>query len=281
MNINLKIEKTSKTILGECPLWDYRTETLYYVDIKGQSIRKYNPETKEEHVIPTPQPVGAIALCNDGRMLVAMEDGIYYLEDKKFYMAHDECEIDGDRFNDGKVGPDGRFYVGTMGTDGSGAFYRLDGNGQLDRLFGNVTTSNGMDWSHDGKTFYYIDTALSRVDAFNFDIESGRISGGETVYDFKTERPDGMCIDEDGYLNIALWSGGKVVIIDPVRGKKVDKIIIPATHATCPAYGGKTMDTMYITSASLGMTNEPTEILAGMLFSVVMPRKGRKTYLFG
>lgn len=280
MDIQLKIEKTARAALGEGPLWDWRENLLYFVDIEGQSIRRYDPETGEERVIPTPQMVGTLGLCRDGRMLAALEDGIYFAEDGKFTMAHAKCEIEGYRFNDGKVGPDGRFYAGTMSREGKGAFYRLDTGGTLTKLFGGVYTSNGLDWSADGKTFYYNDSHFNRIDAFDFDTKTGELTGRKTLYDFENEHPDGMSIDENGNLNVALWGNNKVKIINPEKKEVIGEIITPALQTSCTAFGGRDLKTMFITSACIGKLDEPKEILAGMLFSVRMPYKGVKANLF-
>jgi sugar lactone lactonase YvrE len=281
MEFKLKIEKTSRALLGEGPLWDWRENLLYFVDIEGRTIRQYDPRTCVEKVIPTPQMVGTLGLCRDGRMLAAMEDGIYYLEGGEFTIAHEKCEIEGFRFNDGKVGPDGRFYAGTMSPDGSGAFYRLDTDGTLTKLFGGVYTSNGLDWSADTKTFYYNDTHYLRTDSFHFDKKTGKIWGGETVFDYNGERPDGMSIDENDNLHVAIWGSNKVMVVDPATCQLIDTIKTPALQTSCTTFGGEDMSAMYITSASIGQLDNPKEILAGMLFSAQMPVKGVKANLFG
>ena len=281
MNFSLTVEKASKAILGESPLWDWRENVLYFVDIEGQSIRRYSPETKEEKVIPTPQKVGTIGLCKDGRLLAAMEDGIYFVENDSFKIAHQSIKIEGERFNDGKVGPDGRFYAGTLSREGKGAFYRLDADGMLTKLFGGVYTSNGLAWSHDSKTFYYIDTHYRRIDSFSFDSEEGKISGGVTVYDFVDERPDGMSIDSDGNLHAALWASGKVVTIEPTKGALLNTLLTPASQTSCTAFGGRDLQTMFITTSCRDLENIHKEILGGMLFSIRMPVKGVKANLFG
>ncbi|NLM78827.1 MAG: SMP-30/gluconolactonase/LRE family protein [Ruminococcaceae bacterium] len=281
MNFQLTIEKTAKALLGEGPLWDDRENVLYFVDIEGQSIRKYDPVGGQEWVLPTPQRVGTIGLCKDGRMLAALEDGIYFLSQNEFILAHDPCPIEGFRFNDGKVGPDGRFYAGTMSQTGEGAFYRLDPDRTLTRLFGGVSTSNGLDWSSDAKTLYYNDTHDQRTDAFDFDVKRGTVSNRRTVYDYSDERPDGMCIDEHGNLYVALWGSNKVSIIDPNTHKAVGEIKTPALQTSCTTFGGSDLGTLYITSACVGRLGDAKDILAGSLFSVKMSVKGVKANLFG
>jgi sugar lactone lactonase YvrE len=270
MEFKLKIEKTSRALLGEGPLWDWRENLLYFVDIEGRTIRQYDPRTCVEKVIPTPQMVGTLGLCRDGRMLAAMEDGIYYLEGGEFTIAHEKCEIEGFRFN-----------AGTMSPDGSGAFYRLDTDGTLTKLFGGVYTSNGLDWSADTKTFYYNDTHYLRTDSFHFDKKTGKIWGGETVFDYNGERPDGMSIDENDNLHVAIWGSNKVMVVDPATCQLIDTIKTPALQTSCTTFGGEDMSAMYITSASIGQLDNPKEILAGMLFSAQMPVKGVKANLFG
>jgi sugar lactone lactonase YvrE len=120
-----------------------------------------------------------------------------------------------------------------------------------------------------------------RIDAFDFDKEQGLISGGETVYDLVDERPDGMSIDENGNLNVAVWGANKVIVINPTSGKLINTLPTPALQTSCTAFGGKELDTMYITSASVNRLDDPKEILAGMLFSLKMPYKGVKANLFG
>ncbi len=281
MNFQLTIEKTSRAILGEGPLWDYRENKLYYVDIEGQSIRKYDPETKHEWAFPTPQKAGTLGLCKDGRLLAALEDGIYFFDQEEFVPAHAKCPIEGFRFNDGKVGPDGRFYAGTMSREGKGAFYRLDTDGTLTKLFDGVYTSNGLDWSSDMKTLYYNDTNCNRTDAFSFDAKSGCVSDRKPVFDYGDERPDGMCIDEKGQLYVALWGSNKVKIIDPQKQLLIGEIKTPALQTSCTVFGGNDLSTLFITSACIGQMDNPEEILAGMLFSVSMPVKGVKANLFG
>lgn len=281
MDLPLTIEKTARALLGEGPLWDYRESVLYFVDIDGKTIRKYNPETGQEWVLPTPQRAGTLGLCKDGRMLAALEDGIYYLRDGQFTLAHQPIEIEGFRFNDGKVGPDGRFYAGTMSREGNGAFYRLDPDGTLVKLFGGVYTSNGLDWTADAKTLYYIDTHYKRIDAFRYDVRSGELSDRKSIFDFADIRPDGMSIDENGNLHVAFWGASMVKTIDPRRREVIGTIKTPALQTSCPAFGGRDLSTMYITSACTGRLDEPDQLLAGMLYSVKMPVKGVRANLFG
>jgi len=283
VKFNIKIERFTKTTLGEGPLWDFRDNTLYYIDIEGKYIKKCDVKNQTEHVICLPQKVGAIALCNDDtRILAAMEDGIYYVDETNCTLAHPKIDIKGFRFNDGKVGPNGCFYVGTMSEEKKGAFYKLDANGNLTELFDGVGISNGLDWSSDNKTMYYIDTVNKQIDAFDFDMNSGNVVNRRCIIQLnKDENPDGMCSDNMGYLNIALWGAGKMIIINPLTQQRIGEIRLPASQITCPVFGGENMDTLYITSALINQWHNAQEQCAGKLFSVKMPYKGKRINLFG
>jgi sugar lactone lactonase YvrE len=230
-----------------------------------------------------PQETGCIVLSSGGGILASMEDGIYRLaEDGSIAPAHPKTQIAGSRFNDGKVGPDGRLYVGTMRREGGGEFYRLDAEGSLESLFGDVRISNGLDWSPDLSTLYYCDTPTRRIDAFDFDANSGELRNRRPVI-FIPEgmgSPDGLTIDAHGNLWIALWNGGAIVKADPRSGLILDRIEIPAARPTCCAFAGPELDELYITSASLDSlpSEEP---LAGCLFRIVLDVPGRAPFRFG
>jgi len=282
MILNSKIESFTKTCLGECPIWDYRDNTLYYIDIEGKYIKKCNVSKQTEQVLCLPQKVGAIALCNnDTHILAALEDGIYYVNETDCTLAHEKTAIKGYRFNDGKVGPNGCFYVGTMSEERKGAFYKLDTDGDFVELFDGVGISNGLDWSDDNTTMYYVDTVNKQIDAFDFDMKSGNIGNRRCIFRLnENENPDGMCIDSKGYLNVALWGAGKVIIINPLNKERIGEIRLPASQITCPTFGGENLDTLFITSALIDLWSNPEEQCAGKLFSVRMPFKGKRVNFF-
>ena len=163
------INKQYRCIVAEGPLWDDRTNTLWFVDILGECIFKMDYSTNEIQKIDVGQQIGCMALCENGDLLLAMQDGIYRMNEQgEKILAHQPIKIKGRRFNDGKVGPDGCFYVGTTDANGMGAFYRLK-DGVLEELFDHCGCSNGLDWTVDESRLFYCDTRLQKIEVFDFD----------------------------------------------------------------------------------------------------------------
>ena len=168
--------------LGEGPIWDTQTGTLVWVDILGQQVLRYRPGDERAVSLPTPLDVGCVAVRRDGGLVAALADGFWLTEpDSEDWIRYRPVEADqpGLRFNDGKCDPSGRFLAGSMAYDkhtGAGGLYRLDPDGTVEQLLTDVTISNGLAWRPDGGTFYYIDTPLQRVDAFDYDLATGRLS---------------------------------------------------------------------------------------------------------
>jgi len=181
------INKHCRCIVAEGPLWDDRNNTLLYVDILGECIFKMDYATGEIQKNDVGQQIGCMALCENGDLLLAMQDGIYRMNDRgEKTLAHQPLKIKGRRFNDGKVGPDGCFYVGTTDNGGAGAFYRLK-NGVIEELFDGCGCSNGLDWSLDGKRMFYCDTPLQKIEIFDFDANTHSLSGRRTFADIPEE----------------------------------------------------------------------------------------------
>ena len=246
--------------VGESPLWDYRSKELLYIDIRGKSLHSCDWLSGKHSSLPLPQQAGCIALTNDDTLIAAMEEGIYYLDRKgRYELAHPRTPIAGPRFNDGKVGPDGRFYVGTIKREGGGEFYRLEKGKALQSVFGDVKVSNGLDWSPDFKTLYYCDTGFHRIDAFDFDVENGSLRNRRTILVITEAMgsPDGMTIDTEGNLWIALWNGGAVIKVDPRIGEIIERVALPASKVSCCAFAGENLEELVITTASLNA--DPTE----------------------
>jgi sugar lactone lactonase YvrE len=163
----------------------------------------------------------------------------------------------GTRFNDGKCDPAGRLWVGTMAFDfhtGGGSLYALDANLQWTRKLPSVTCSNGITWSLDQRTLYYIDTPTGCVEAFDYNRETGAIDRRRILHKVEpgTGHPDGMTIDAEGQLWVALWDGGCVIRIDPATGALTARLPVPGARlVTSCAFGGEGLATLYITTASL------------------------------
>ena len=171
----MKVIYNENAEVGENPIWDIRDQCCYFIDIRGKCVFKEDGHEGFKR-IDLPQQIGCMAICENGDLLVALEDAVYRMNKSgDLTKAYQDIEIKGRRFNDGKVGPDGAFSVGTTDDNGNGAFYRLRG-GELTELFCGCACSNGIDWTRDGKTMYYIDSPKQMVEAFDFDTERGELS---------------------------------------------------------------------------------------------------------
>ncbi|XID95864.1 SMP-30/gluconolactonase/LRE family protein [Paenibacillaceae bacterium WGS1546] len=266
----------AKSVLGEGPLWIPDEDQLVWVDIESGRIHLYAPGTGNYRSVAVGQRIGAVVKAEDGRMVCAMESGFAFLDlagGGLEPIADPEAHLPGNRFNDGKVDPAGRFWAGTMPMDGGGAagsLYRLDGDGSVARMVGEIGCSNGLGWSPDGRTMYYIDTPTRRIDRFDYDAISGNIGNRRTAAVIPREHgyPDGMTVDAEGMLWVACWDGYGVSRIDPATGKLLERLELPVARVTSCCFGGESLDELYITSASVGLSEEQLrrEPLSGSLF---------------
>lgn len=261
--------------VGEGPLWDAKTGTLWQVDIRGKCLYRMQKGVWEK--IDLPQKVGCMALSETGRVLAAMEDGVYWVD--TMTLAHQPVKIKGDRFNDGKVGPDGAFYLGTVGKEGSGAFYRL-ADGVLTEIFDGCWCSNGLDWTADEKTMVYADSLLYKVELFDFDKNTGELSGRRTLRSFPESwgKPDGLTVDAEDNILLAFWDGYGILHLDGKTGETIRKIETPCPKASCCAFGGEDHKTLFITTAA--MEDVPAYPDAGKTFALEMPVGGKAIYYY-
>ena len=274
MNKELKVIYNENAEVGENPIWDIRDQCCYFIDIRGKCVFKEDGHEGFKR-IDLPQQIGCMAICENGDLLVALEDAVYRMNKSgDLTKAHQDIEIKGRRFNDGKVGPDGAFYVGTTDDNGNGAFYRLRG-GELTELFCGCACSNGIDWTRDGKTMYYIDSPKQMVEAFDFDTERGELSNRRKFADIPREwgLPDGMTLDSEDNFWVALWNGQRVMQIDKDSKEVVGEIAVPCPKASCCAFGGEELSELYITTAAMTDTDEYSR--AGNTFKVKLDVKGK------
>ena len=211
-----------------------------------------------------------------------MTDGVYLLDRtrllKKLYTPENMAL--GMRFNDAKCDACGRLWAGTMPLFKEpapvGKLYRFDGISRQQTMLGGIGTSNGMAWSADGKTMYYIDTGARGVDAFDFDEEGGMISNRRRIITVDNGWPDGMTIDAEGMLWVAIWGGGEVRRYDPESGECIGKVMVPSKNTTSCCFGGEKLDTLYITTSGEGF-DDPG---AGKVYCVNCGVKGTPTVKF-
>ena len=271
----MKIIHNINCQVGEGVTWDAKTNTLWQVDILGQCLYKLQNGSWEKTDLP--QKVGCIGISESGRVLMGMEDGVYWLD--TMTLAHQPIKLKGDRFNDGKVGPDGAYYVGTVGADGSGAFYRL-ADGVLTEVFDGCYCSNGLDWTADEKTMVYADSLLYKVELFDFDKATGTLSNRRTLRAFPEEwgKPDGLTVDADDNILLAFWDGHGILHLDGKTGETIQKIETPCPKASCCAFGGADFKTLFITTADKDDSqNYPN---AGKTFALEMPVGGKSIYYY-
>jgi sugar lactone lactonase YvrE len=249
--------KSPKNDLGEGPCWDHRTNTLYWVDIKGQEVCSYHA------------PSNATT---------------------RRFVDRPEKHLPQNRFNDGKVSPCGRLFAGTMQNNSprgkQGALYMLpaglSGCTPLE-VVGPVTISNGLGWSLDGHTMYYIDSPTRSVMEYAYDPSTGSVTGGRTFIDFngvigEGEVPDGMTIDANGDLWVAFWNGSCVRRFCSKTGSQTGKVAVPAACVTSVCFGGPNMDELFITTA-IG-TGEQISEGSGKLYVADVGVKGGLGTLF-
>jgi len=260
MTIDLALDAHAE--LGEGPIWDDERQRLMFCDIMRGLVHEFDPVSGSDRTYEIGEPVSAIALTRRGVYMLATKTGFVTLDPangKTARVASVEAEVNDNRMNDGYVDAAGRFWAGTMNMYGRrhGSVYRLDPDGRISRMIGGVTTSNGIDWSPDGKSMYYVDTPTGRVDVFDFDEASGTISNHRPLVTLPhtAGHPDGLIVDSEGFLWLALWAGGAIHRYAP-DGRLDQAIALPATHPTKCAFGGPDLTDLYVTTASIELSAE-------------------------
>jgi len=279
--------------LGEGPSWDAEKKVLYWVDIDGGVIYVHKPNDPNDQVVQKVKTVSSVVPRRGGGLVLTSQHGIYGLDlkSKTLTLLTEQVETDreGNRFNDGKCDPAGRFWAGTMNgmeTPLSGALYVLEKSHGLRKVVPDVTISNGMGWSPDNRTMYYIDSPTRKVSAFDYALRTGEIGKRRTVVDFSQAQqpgsPDGMAVDEEGMIWVAHWGGARVTRWDPSGGRLLDTVDVPADQASSCCFGGDNLDELYITSArhQLDPKNLASKPLSGGLFMAKVGVRGLPTHAF-
>lgn len=274
-----------RAALGEGPVWHPREQRLYWVDITAGRIHVHDPQGAQDLVYQVNQMVGAAVPRRSGGLVLAAQHGLgtFDLDRQELaLLATPEQHLPDNRFNDGKCDPRGRFWAGTMSLIrqlAAASLYCLDTDGTVCHVLGGVTTSNGLDWTDDQRTMYYIDTPTLQVAAFDYDADSGAISNRRASITFPSGsgRPDGMTLDAEGMLWIAHWEGGRISRWDPRTGRRLQEIALPVARVTSCAFGGPNLDRLYITTARHGLTDQQLadQPHAGSLFAVTPGVTGR------
>jgi sugar lactone lactonase YvrE len=293
LNDELTIVSDKKAILGECPVWDSKNGLLYWIDIIGKNIFKINLKNNIFSSMTLDMFVGCVALTQNSKLLVATEKGLFLLNEESLsieLLSNPEENKAKIRFNDGKCDAQGRLWIGTTSYDESekvGLLYCFEKKLEIRKVLSGIIISNGITWSTDQKTMYYIDSPTRIVKAFDYNMKTGMISDERVAIVFPENEgyPDGMTTDSEDKLWIAHWGAYKVGRWDPLTGKMIDKVDVPVKRVSSVTFGGDNLDELYITTAVRGFSEnieyvDNNEIYGGMLFKIATDVKGIKTNKF-
>ncbi|MCE7029762.1 SMP-30/gluconolactonase/LRE family protein [Jiella avicenniae] len=260
----------AKCALGECPVWSGPERALYFVDIKGMKLHRFEPETGRHTTIGLSEEIGCFAIRKDGGFVAGLRSGVWHLGpngERRAMLAPNPEPNATNRINDGRTDPRGRFFLGTideMKAGGTAGLYRFDRCG-LAQIESGLWTSNGLAFAPDGRTMYHSDTSARTIYAYDYDVASGEATGRRifakvtNVGDDKG-RPDGAAVDAEGCYWSALYEGGRVRRYSP-KGELLGEYPVPAMCTTMVAFGGKDLETLYVTSARDGRPAEELERL--------------------
>lgn len=270
------VEDDTVALLGEAPRWHVGERQLYWVDIAASALHRYDPLTGKRDTRTFAEPVGCFAFVRSGGFVLGMREGFALLDD----WASDPVPfgtpilrgLSDLRLNDGRTDSIGRFWAGSYDGQKTGraALYRLSGEGTVDKVVGDMMTSNGAAFSPDGRTFYHADTPTHAIRQFPYDPETAQLGEGRIFHQFPAGRgrPDGGSVDAEGCYWSALYDGGRVVRLSPA-GDILREIALPVSRPTMIAFGGDDLCTAFVTSARQGLSPEEllAQPLAGALFS--------------
>jgi len=261
------------SLLGESPCWHPAEQVLYWVDIPGRQLNRYDPASCTHRRWPFETEPASLAPLQSGGLVLAMRDGLWHFDTdsgQRRRLADAPYDPKRQRFNDGKADPQGRFWVGTLDDarqPDAALFCYADR--ELKRLAAGITVSNGLAWSPDGATMHWSDTKAHQIFAFDFDAEQGSLSrrrvfaqfapraAGESLDDYGG-RPDGAAMDSQGGYWVAMFEGSRLLRLG-ADGNVLAELKLPVRCATMPCFGGHDLRTLYITTAR---ENRPPEELA-------------------
>jgi sugar lactone lactonase YvrE len=279
-----RVAVPSACVVGEGALWDHRTDTMLWVDIKNPGVWRYHPKSGKHSRLDVPERVGFVALTPDPDIVIAgFKSGLARLHlwgGEIQPLVSPEPEKPGNRINDGHVGPDGNLYFGTMDDaeeNPTGAFWRWDGK-ELKRFHGGITVTNGPASSHDGQILYTTDTTNQIIYAHTLGDDLPGEPNRFAHFEEGWGHPDGMTVDAQGHVWVCHWGGSRITRYAP--DGSVERIVpVPTAQVTKCAFGGPDLTTLYITTAAIG--RDPTiDPMAGHLFAVETGIKGQQSHIF-
>lgn len=250
--------------LGEGPSWDAETEALWWVDIHNHRVHRFAPEAGEDTVYEVGESVGCVHPATGGRVVLGLRRSVALLDPATGALERVASllpERPGLRLNDGKCDARGRLWIGSMSKETGGAsLFRVDPDGGVREVERGLTISNGLGWSPDGRFFYLTDSPARTIYAFDFDLDAGEISGRRVFARLPDEDPvpDGLAVDAEGCVWSAQWDGGCLVRFAPDGGELL-RVRVPVPRPTSCAFGGRDGGDLYVTTASVGMTEDEVE----------------------
>jgi sugar lactone lactonase YvrE len=294
MAVTVRTCSTTSAELGEGPLWDARSGRLLWVDILRGEVHRATVTRSgalcERAPIVLHRHVGAIAPVAGGGYVAAAGRGFVLFDEHGIaeVLGEPEPAGGGTRMNDGATDPHGRFWAGSMAYDetpGAGSLHRLELDGTVTTVLRGLTISNGIDWSPDGGTMYLPDSGPGTVTAFSFDPATGDISQGREIVrsDDAAISPDGLTVDAEGDLWVAMW-GGSEVRRYAAGGTLKDRLHVPAPQPTSCSFGGPGLATLFVTTARIGLGEAPLAAHpdSGRVFRVDgLDARGRPTVSYG
>lgn len=314
--IQAQVISDDRAVLGEGPLWDARYQGYWWIDIELRRLHFFGSGWKRSRAWQLDQIPGAVALRRGGGLVAALQFGFGLIDPKVGTAASWLSEPAGcdeipslqrdwqltligspepgrpeNRLNDGKVDPAGRFWAGTMRIDDhmnqfTGTLYSLEANHAIRAHWGDGTigVSNGMAWSSDARKFYYVDSPRRLIYAFDYEQVSGEISNCKVAFQVPDHLgyPDGITIDAEDKLWVALWGAGRVARVCPTEGRILAECALPVSIPTACTFGGPDLDQLLITTASISLTAEQraAEPLAGALFAADVGVRGFPPHKF-
>ena len=261
---DVRVAVNSAALLGESPVWHPREQVLYYADIPGHKLHRFDPSSGDLRHWQFDTDMASFAPRLDGTLLLAMRDGLWHFDPssgERKRVAEPDYEQRTERFNDGKADPQGRFWVGTIyePRDQPLATLSCFANGKLTKKLEGITVGNGLAWSPSGRTMHWSDTKAHTIYAADFDPQTGEISRRRVFASFPVKqpgqslgayggRPDGAAMDAEGCYWAAMFEGQRVIRLSP-DGEVIREVELPVRCPTMPCFGGADLKTLYITTS--------------------------------
>ena len=286
----VEVVVAARASVGEGPVWDEREQALTWIDIPGQRLHRYSPLAGASEIASFGGPVGFAIPREAGGFVIGLGRDVVTFDPTNGdtrTIVHLESDGPHVRLNDGKCDERGRLWTGTTddsGRESAGALYCIETSGSARQVLGGLTESNGLDWDPAGTLLYHVDTPTGRVDVLDYDGVTGGVGNRRKLMQIDEEQgyPDGLTVDAEGFIWVALWGGSAVRRYTP-DGRLERCVQVPATNVTSCVFGGRNLDELYITSATFGMTPAQldAEPAAGSLFRYRPNVTGRPARRYG